>query len=296
MAQLIKLQDYISRYESNIFHYTGEFIQMKKKNWEGLNKAWKNGGLYEEQEEAVSDESGLLKRIWNRVRNREEEVWEEQEVQPEIPADEEELKIQFLNQLLHFQLKWASTTLQEKSFVDWGYERDDLLKYYLQRFPDTFLLMYEPLVEMKRAVLELDQILIGPDRIDIIVHLDVEEGTIIHPEEGRSWILEESGVRRKIPNPILRLRRSETYVRSVLQTYNHTFPYRKIVLAPGAVFQETVPPYSTEYIGKAEHDDWMNKKRMLKMPLKHSQLKAAQLLMKHARVTSVKAPEWEESE
>ncbi|KHF29248.1 hypothetical protein LR68_02036 [Anoxybacillus sp. BCO1] len=32
MGQLIKLQDYISRYELDIYHYPSEFIRLKKSN------------------------------------------------------------------------------------------------------------------------------------------------------------------------------------------------------------------------------------------------------------------------
>ncbi|SIS52534.1 hypothetical protein [Salimicrobium flavidum] len=299
MAQLIKLQDYISRYESNIYQYSSQFIQMKKTNWEGLQSTWRRGQLHEpvEEKETPPLNEGWMKRMWNKVKpGEEEDMWERQQRAPSEPANEEELKHYFLDQLLSFQLKWASTTIHEKSFLDRTYEQDALLKFYLQRFPDTFLLMYEPQVEMKRAVLGLDQLLIGPHELDIIVHLDVENGVKIFPEEGKSWYVEERGVRRKIPNPLLPLQRAETYVRSVFHSYGHTFPYRKVVLAPEGTFNKTTRPYQTDYIGKEEYEGWMNDKRMLRMPLKHIQLKTAQLLLKHTRTTSVRRPEWEETE
>lgn len=34
MAQLVKLYDYISRYETNPFHYPSRFIQLKQDNWQ----------------------------------------------------------------------------------------------------------------------------------------------------------------------------------------------------------------------------------------------------------------------
>ncbi|SDJ66655.1 NERD domain-containing protein [Salimicrobium halophilum] len=300
MAQLIKLQDYISRYETNVYQYSSQFIQMKTANWKGLQDAWKRGQLPEpenDEEPSEQEEEGVMKRMWKKMRKKDDvDIWQEEETVSKVPATEDELKIDFLDRLLSFQLKWASTTIQEKSFLDRSYEQDPLLKFYLQRFPDTYLLMFNPHVEMKRAILDLEQLLIGPHELDIIVHLDVEEDSAIYPEEGKSWYIEDRGIRKKIPNPLLSLQRAETYVRSVFHTYGHSFPYRKIVLAPKGHFAKTTRPYQTDYIGKEEYEGWMNEKRMLKMPLKHAQLKTAQLLLKHTRTTSVRRPEWEETE
>ena len=42
MGQLIKLQDYVSRYEQNIFHYPSRFVLLKKQQWEKLRNLWEN--------------------------------------------------------------------------------------------------------------------------------------------------------------------------------------------------------------------------------------------------------------
>ena len=34
MGQLIKLQNYTSRYEQNIFHYPSRFVMLKKQQWD----------------------------------------------------------------------------------------------------------------------------------------------------------------------------------------------------------------------------------------------------------------------
>lgn len=40
MGQLIKLQDHISRYETDIFHYPGQFIRLKNDRYKRLKEQW----------------------------------------------------------------------------------------------------------------------------------------------------------------------------------------------------------------------------------------------------------------
>ncbi|WP_054753276.1 hypothetical protein [Piscibacillus salipiscarius] len=40
MGQLVKLQDYISRYETDIYKYPGQFIRLKKDQYERLVARW----------------------------------------------------------------------------------------------------------------------------------------------------------------------------------------------------------------------------------------------------------------
>ena len=50
MAQLVKLQDYISRYEWNPYHYPAQFIRLKRQNWKKLQEQWEmeKASLYDE--------------------------------------------------------------------------------------------------------------------------------------------------------------------------------------------------------------------------------------------------------
>ena len=42
MGQLIKLQDYTSRYEQNIYHYPARFVTLKNQQWEKVQRNWEN--------------------------------------------------------------------------------------------------------------------------------------------------------------------------------------------------------------------------------------------------------------
>ena len=43
MAQLVKLQDYISRYEVDLTRYPTQFIRLKKGQWERVKDQWQRG-------------------------------------------------------------------------------------------------------------------------------------------------------------------------------------------------------------------------------------------------------------
>src|SRR5699024_3182271 len=86
---------------------------------------------------------------------KEENVELECESEP-MPETEEQLKRFFLDSIFQFQLNWASATLSQMSFLDRDYYNDLKLKYFLQRFPDTYLFMYHPVFKLKNAQVDAD--------------------------------------------------------------------------------------------------------------------------------------------
>ncbi|MGP4075653.1 NERD domain-containing protein [Halobacillus sp. K22] len=299
MAQLIKLQDYISRYEMDIYQYPTRFIQLKKENWSKTKQAFEQGRLEridEKEDEAEKEPQPRWKRILFRSKEKEkQEKVSNIKNEVSIPETMQELKQYFLNELISFQLQWASTTLQEKSFLDRTYQKDDKLKFFLQRFPDTFLIMFYPVVKMRNAKMESDIILIGPFGVEIIFYLHLPEAEEIQPSSDHSWYaLNKDG--SKVINPLLSLKRTETFVKSVLKTYKIDFPIRKVVLAPDLVFQSFQEPYDTDFIDKQNYEPWVYNKRRLTSPLKHKQLKAAEALLNHCQTTSFKRPAWDSEE
>ncbi|RWZ59730.1 NERD domain-containing protein [Halobacillus fulvus] len=295
MAQLIKLQDYISRYESDIYQYPSQFIRLKKENWKKMKHLYDQRVLDETATEE-EEEKVVPGPFWKRVFRKESTAFELNEEPARVsnlPVNEEELKQYFLNGLFPFQLKWASGTLREKSFINPSYQEDSFLKYLLQRFPDTFFVMYQSIVEMKKAHMEILPIMIGPHGIDIIYYFE-EGGRVFTPSSEKAWHVD--GEEKKIVSPIIALNRSETFVKSVFRAYFIDLPIRKVILAPESSIKNSYPPYQTEYIDKDQYPDWFKSKRNTSAPLKHQQLKAADTLLKHCVTTSFKRPEWEEEE
>lgn len=150
MGQLIKLQDYVSRYEQDIYRYPTQFVRLKKQQWSKLYKAFQSGALQdmlqeEEAETWIEEKPSLFEKLKNVVKRSEQKKEPEENGAKEtkrnyrseedlffsmnmVPESEEALKIAFLNQLFHFQMKWATTTIRERSLVDRAYYRNEKLK------------------------------------------------------------------------------------------------------------------------------------------------------------------------
>lgn len=280
MAQLIKLEDYVSRYEWNPFRYPSQFIRLKNENWKKLFQLWT-----EDQfpfEEAHSDKWRFFKQNDQNQKNN-------------FPNTEEELKQYYLDQLFYFQLKWATSTVTELSFTKKEYHFDKLLKYFLQRFPDIYLIMYYPIFNVKNVPIDGDILVISPIGIEIIHMLEVAGNANIRVENGRTWTIHDGDriLTNKI-SPLISLKRTEQIVKGVLNIYNIDFPIQKTVLSRSNHMIFSSEPFGTRFIGKSEYEQWFKQKRQLRSSLKRVQLKTIEALLKQCFTTSIKRPEWEE--
>ncbi|WP_106496858.1 hypothetical protein [Lentibacillus sp. Marseille-P4043] len=298
MAQLIKFEDYVSRYGWNVFRYPSQYIRLKQENWNKLNGLWNEQNeqyetLDEDRQDINSTNHTSTFSKWKAFFKR--GVVEEEPVQEEVlPKTKHELKQYFLDKLYPIQLKWASSTVTELSFMAKAYYYDATLKYFLQRFPDTYLLMYYPTFRLKNAPIDGEVIFISPIGIEIIYLLEETKADLIMATDERTWIAEMNHVQSKILSPILALKRTEQIIKSILSKYDIQFPVKKVVLSRTNHIIGESESYHTNIIGKQGYEKWFEEKRKLKSPLKSRQLKAADALLKHCQTTSVKRPEWEE--
>ena len=326
MAQLIKLQDYISRYEQDIYHYPAQYIRLKKKNWQGVKSAFENGQLLQEfglnepafmEEKPSSERKPFLQRMKGLLRKgrSKEDSFEEEKFDEFLPSSEEEtfqnafttepktiddLKVLFLDNLFDFQLKWATSTLWEQSSLNRQFYYDDTLKYFLQRFPDTYLVLYKPVFLVKKAPVEADIILVSPTETWCISILEGKDGSVFQYSKERFWNELIGQSNRKILNPIIGLNRMEQIVRQVYDKNGLDFPIHKVVLNRQGFIDCPSPPYSVQMVDKRNYSQWFTQLRQLSSPLKHGQLKAAQVLLANsqtiaASVTNEETAEEEDS-
>ncbi|SFM09450.1 hypothetical protein SAMN04487943_107261 [Gracilibacillus orientalis] len=301
MAQLIKLENYISRYQRDIFHYPSQFSRLKKENWERLKFLWEDQRqlkLEVDNEEELNESNFSKWRSFFKSRSDSDDIKSEKETDEIdiLPASEEELKQYFLDTLIPFQLKWASTTINEMSFIDRSYYQDFLLKYFLQRIPDTHLLLYFPVFQLKNGPMEGDIVLISPLEIEIITLIEKPKNQTIIPNDARLWFLEENNIQSKFLNPLISTKRTETIIQSVLKKYQLDYPIKKVILSRTNVIDYQIEPYHTKYIDRDHHEEWLKQKQQLYAPLKHQQLKVAEALLKHAESIAVKRPEWKQED
>src|SRR5690606_31804238 len=134
MAQLIKLQDYVTRYETDMSRYPAQYVRLKKQQWENLKAAWESGTLRFDNEFSNQEIFEEKQSIFNKVRgwfSREDEtIVEELDIQLEKEeedfafrnflhaANEQELTHEFLVHIFCFQIKWAIATIHEIFFVN----------------------------------------------------------------------------------------------------------------------------------------------------------------------------------
>lgn len=318
MGQLIKLQDYVSRYEQDIFLYPSRFVRLKKQQWEKIRASWENGDdpqdsmerieqeplpdWYEEEKEPLLDRiKGFLKRG-----RQEEELMEDTSADTKesdpfsfepsmsfLPASMEDLKHHFLEQLFTFQMKWATTTLTEKSFVDKRYYFDERLKYFLQRFPDTVLVLYTPIFLLKKAPVEVETILITPTDVWCISFLEEEDMSVYVGSNEHFWVKRNQEQEQKVLNPMLALNRTEKITKQILKMYEIDLPIHKVVLSRNGYIDFPSAPYDIKLIERRNYEKWFQQMRAQRSPLKHIQLKAAQAILQYCQTTSIRRLEWE---
>ena len=316
MAQLIKLQDYVSRYEQDIYRYPSQFIKLKKQQWDKLKAAYLSGEI--EQLFSQSYETQLIESIYKEEkkgifqkvrgifhRKHEEEAPQEIEAPkkednifslhiPSETASLEELKYTFLNQLLRFQMKWGSSTIHEKSFIDNTFFLDEKLRFFLQRFPDTFLVMYRPVFSLKNAPVEVDVIVITPTDAWCITFLEAEEDAAFIGSSEKFWVRRHPKYPdKKVLSPFLSVNRMGNIVKQVFDLYEVTLPIKKVVLSRNGYIDYQLAPYDIELLDKRTFPSWFEKMRKNSSPLKHQQLKSAQALLDYCQTTSIRRIEWE---
>src|SRR5690625_151775 len=296
MAQLIKLYDYISRYESNPFHYPTQYIQLKRENWRKLNDLWEKGSIVSQPESELNEEKNNKFRFnpFSKKNKVKEEVEEQQESNLQLPKTKKELTYYFLNKLFPFQLKWATSTISQVSVTDKNVQNDSYLNFFLQSVPDIYLMMYYPIFSVKNVPIEGEIILISPIGIEIIVLIEKNPNAVIVLNDDRTWLVEEENHTTKIISPLISLKRTEQIVKSILNKYGIQFSIHKTVMSKTNNFLFATEQYQVNIVGSREFTKWHDEKRNLSSPLKSDQLKTMDALLKHCQTTAVRRPEWEE--
>ncbi|WP_077600857.1 nuclease-related domain-containing protein [Oceanobacillus sojae] len=308
MAQLIKLQDYISRYEWDTYRYPTQYIRQKKEQWQRFYSDWLNPVLEdEEQAEAENTEEKIS--ILQKWKERfiktpvvvedltpDEKIVKRKKDLIKVPDTEEELKQVFLDRLLEIQMKWASSTVSQVSIVDSGYYKDSLLRFLLQRFPDTYLVMYRPIFEVKQAAVETDIILITPIGVEILAFVELNTEEVIMAGDERTWTVTAKNNEEptRIVNPLISLKRSEKWIERFLHAENIDIPIKKMVISRTNRILYATSPYQSEIIDKLAFPEWFQDKRSVHLPLKKRQLNVAEALLRNSLSQSIPRPEWEE--
>ena len=328
MAQLVKLQDYISRYQIDLARYPTQFVRLKKNQWERVKRQWELGEDITEWQHADSvaeqepfeekERFSLLKKLFAGRHKEEKEDIEQLEISNELVSDEDsipeeettltfepkivyapqsihELKRMFIDQFFHFQMKWASSTLREKSYVDPRFMRDSLLRNLLQQLPDNYLLFYYPILQIRKAPIELDVVLMSPTECICITVLEAENQAVYVGGSDRFWIKKVGTKDSKVLNPTINLSRMESVLTQLFKQDNIDMPIRKVVLTRNGYFDYPGSPYGIQFIDYRNYGGWMEYLKKVSSPMKHMQIRAAQTILNNVQTTSFNRDIWQQS-
>jgi len=325
MAQLIKLQDYISRYEIDLARYPTQFIRLKQNQWERIKYQWQTGGAierWEHIEEEVKEEKkkSLFQKLFP-FKKELEAIEEEQEdiekvsisndwaveenpyqeddstliFEPNLvytPKTLEELKKMFIDQFFHFQMKWASSTLREKSYVDPKFMRDTLLRSMLQTLPDNYLVFYYPIIRVKKAPIELDIIIMTPTECLCITVLEQESQAVYIANSERFWLKKVGKYEKKVLSPLIQLNRMEKVVEQIFEHNHIELPIRKVLLTRNGYIDYPGTMYGVSFVDKRKFPEWMGQLARSVSPIKHMQIRGAQAILNTVQTTSFQRDIW----
>lgn len=313
MAQLVKLLDYISRYENDLSHYPTQYIRLKKSQWERMKLQWENGADFSEREEIPEveveeqpKEGNWLTPLFSLFGRRKEREFEPEDVEIDTVTDEvsdledfgfnpyilsnpnnlEHLRKLFLDQLFHFQLKWASSTLRETSNLNARFMGDNLLRSFTQQLPDSFLLFYYPILQVKKAPVEVDIILVTPLECLCITVVEQEDIAAYVANGERFWTKKVGTKESRILNPLIGLNRMEKIISGIFSTQGIDFPIKKYVISRNGYIDYPGTPFDIKIIDRRTYSEWFTSLQQSTFPMKFNQFKAAQSILDNVQTTA----------
>jgi len=322
LAQLVKLQDYISRYQIDLSRYPTQFVRLKKIQWDRIKQQWTSGETIPQWEQIEEQEEGkeskktfslfnkfkfkknviqgneAVEEAFDELMNRDDEIPEEETTlffESKLvyhPKTIEELKRVFVDQFFNFQIKWASSTTREKSYVDPKFLRDNLLRNMLQWLPDSFLVFYYPIIKVKKAPVELDIVLLTPTECLCITVVEHENQAVYVGDGDRFWTKKVGKSSGKILNPLIQLNRMETIVSKIFAESDVEIPIRKVLLSRNGFFDYPGAIYNVQFVDKREFAKWMQHLRHYSSPMKHVQMRAAKAILQTVQTTSFNRDIW----
>ncbi|WP_438311604.1 NERD domain-containing protein [Sporosarcina sp. FA9] len=305
MAQLVKLLDYISRYENDLTRYPTQFIRLKKYQWDRMKIQWESGldhSAWQKRPEEIEPEeenrfAGMLKvfRRKNSVKELEETIDTKEDdenfgFEPNIiynPTSVAQLRKLYLDQLFHFQIKWASSTLIDKSRVDSKYMRDSLLRSFALNLPDNYLLFYYPIIRLKNAIIDLEILIFTPVECMCISVIEDEDVAAFIGSGDRFWLKKVGETETKILNPFIGLDRMEKVVSSIFNSKGIDFPIRKYLISRNGYIDYPETSFNTQCVDRRTYEKWFTKLQKSSTPMKSNQFKAAEAVLDLGQTTAM---------
>lgn len=302
MAHLVKLEDYISRYENDIHEYPSQFIRLKRERWKRLHRLWAkanqrvgNGLNMEEDWFAVENKDAIQQALQKLSRNHKKEQREPVKTNSGLDAEYEHLigksraslHAFFYYKLLQSQLRWASSSSSEVSVVDSNYRYDSRLREILRMLPDNYMVFYYPVFKIQQADIQMDVLLLSPSELYCVTYVEAPVNTLFEVSSHRFWREFRSQNEHKRLNPLLAVKRMEDVARSIFQHNNVDLTVKKAVLFPDAFIDDSGYAGNAELLDHRAYEQWLGRISKPISPMKKEQFHAAKALLSKCKTKSI---------
>ncbi|UAL51375.1 NERD domain-containing protein [Bacillus sp. CMF21] len=308
MAQLIKIHSCISRYEMDLYRYQSQFLRLKKQQWQMIMYAYENNEFQQfvrpqtetmDGAEGKKEKENFLRKVRNRLGKKgeiiscdlnipaaDQQAETMEYIFDTVPQSLDELKAKFMNHIFQFQMKWATSTIREKSFADASFYENERLLELLQKLPDQHLIMYNPVFKIKNTSIGLDPILISPGEIVCIHYLEGGQHDVIEGSSERFWTVNPGDHEKKQLSPLISLNRTGTIVKQLLKESKINLEVKKVLVYKSGFIEFPEAPFDLTLADKRNFNGWFQTYRNSTSPIKHDQLKAAEILLSKCLIDS----------
>lgn len=306
MAQLVKLLDYVSRYEQDLPHYTAQFIRLKQYHWHRLKVQWEQGStvtqhpFFTDADEKEEKKPSFFQRFIPQWMKKESSKREEEDVErldekirtsfmPQVDFNlltEKQLRQNFEEELYTFQMKWASSTLLSHSTIHPRYERDTLLRELVQKLPDNYLIFYEPIVRIKKAPIEMNILVMTPVGGYTITTIEHEDIAAFIGSSNRFWVKKYRDQETKVLNPVIDLNRNFTLLQQIFAERSIDYPMKKVLLSRNGYIDYPAAPFGLHIVDRRTYQRWLEQMQHSTAPFKSAQFQAAERLLRMAQTTA----------
>ncbi|RYM02117.1 hypothetical protein EWH99_11625 [Sporolactobacillus sp. THM7-7] len=257
MAQLIKINQCVSRYQMDFLRYARRFVRVKKRRLAEWTADW------------TIHSFGTRDRQGNQS----------------VPDKERDSR--FFDWLFEEQLRWAANTPWETSALPEHVRSESWLKTILRTVADQAFIMYRPVLAARAATVELDSLLITGDTVWCIRPLIREEGSVFQEVSPRKWREIATGSARDMLNPRISMNRTRSLVSALLDSKGMRMKIASCAFAPDGYIEFAEPGPRTFFIDCRNKNEWYRNLSIHSLIMKKEQIAAVRALLKNCGTVSV---------
>lgn len=254
MAQLVKIEQCVSRYQTDFMRYANRFIWLKKRR----EAEW------------------LLRKTRSEAERNGARLFTE-------PAAAEKRDPDFYSWLYAMQLDWASSTSDSFSALPQNMQRQDWLKDCLQQVNDLVFFFYQPILVTQSAEVQLNSLILTNDTVWCLTPLHGESYSVFQEENGRRWREIINGGSRTHLNPLIALQRTRRIMSAFLSAHQLDMKVKMVVLAPDSFIEFVPDQFDLELIDRRRKKDWYQQLSRQSLLFKRCQTDAAEQLLEHVK-------------